>query len=184
MQRLIASSRIKIRVLTGKVINKVRSLAIDCWTMTLPSSSRKLVAIFTMACAFAPIVRAADLVDGFLCCNAYSDGQVISDLNAPGAERHRVPLGSPIDVTKIGKRKVKLDIENKKQELANDYSRAISMDEFLRRFVVQEDPLIKAKTFPKKVQLAIADERLVRNAVDSPGGWGGILEAFRVCAES
>ncbi len=23
-----------------------------------------------------------------------------------------------------------------------------------------------------------------RNAVDSPGGWGGILEAFKICAES
>jgi uncharacterized protein YndB with AHSA1/START domain len=25
---------------------------------------------------------------------------------------------------------------------------------------------------------------VARNAVDSPGGWGGILEAFRICAEN
>jgi hypothetical protein len=86
----------------------------------------------------------------------------MSDLNAPSVERHRVPVGSPIHVTSIGKHKIKLDVENKKQVLVNDYSRAISMTEFLGRFVVAEDPSIRIKAFPMKVQRAIADGRLLR----------------------
>jgi hypothetical protein len=119
----------------------------------------------TLCLAAAIVGRAAypaDSVDGYLCCNAFSDGQEISDLNASGADRHRVPIGSPVHVASVGKHKLKVDIENKKQQIVNDYSREISMQEFLKRWVVTGDPSARIKTFPKNVQLAIADGRLIR----------------------
>jgi hypothetical protein len=122
---------------------------------------RSAVAVLLLASFLSRVTHAAESADGFLCCNAYSDGEEISDLNAPSAERHRVPVGSPIHVTKIGKHKVKLDVENRKQELSNDNSRALSMPEFVKRFVVPDDPSIKIKTFPTNVQVAIADGRLI-----------------------
>jgi Cu/Ag efflux protein CusF len=117
--------------------------------------------VFFLASFFARVTHGANVVDGFLCCNAYSDGQEISDLNAPSAERHRVPVGSPIHVISVGKYKAKLDIENKKQVLINDNSQALSMPEFVKRFVVAEDPSAKIKTFSTNVQVAIADGRLI-----------------------
>jgi hypothetical protein len=119
----------------------------------------------TLCLAVAIVGRAAypaDSVDGFLCCNAFSDGEYISDLNAPGTDRHRVRVGSPVHVSSVGKHKLKVDIENKKQQIANDYSREISMSEFLKRWVVTGDPSERIKTFPKNIQLAIADGRLIR----------------------
>ena len=121
----------------------------------------KVAGIFVLAGLFARVTHGANAVDGFLCCNVYSDGQEISDLNAPSTERHRVPVGSPIHVTSVGKHKIKLDIENKKQVLMNDNSQGLSMPEFIKRFVVSEDPNARIKTFPMNVQVAIADGRLI-----------------------
>jgi hypothetical protein len=123
--------------------------------------SINVAGVLFLTSLFAWAAHAADPVDGFLCCNVNSDGQEISDLNAPSAERHRVPVGSPIHVTSVGKHKIKLDIENKKRVFVNDNSRALSMAEFVKRFVVSEDPSTKIKTFPMNVQVAIADGRLI-----------------------
>ena len=51
-----------------------------------------------------------------------------------------MPVGPLIYVTKIGKHKVKLDVENKKQELSNDNSRALSMLEILERASAMDKP--------------------------------------------
>lgn len=129
--------------------------------LTSRTALTKVAGIFVLAALFARVTYAANAVDGFLCCNVYSDGQEISDLNAPSTERHRVPVGSPIHVTSVGKHKIKLDIENKKQVLMNDNSQGLSMPEFVKRFVVSEDPNARIKTFPMDVQVAIADGRLI-----------------------
>jgi hypothetical protein len=105
---------------------------------------------------------AEDLISGFLCCNMHSDGQEISDLSIGGPERHVVPVGSPIRATSYGKHRVKVVVENKNQTLLNDYSRDLPIAQFARRFIVQDDPAVKIKSFPQNIQYAIAAGHLVR----------------------
>ncbi|HEX3950078.1 MAG TPA: hypothetical protein VHW95_09545 [Steroidobacteraceae bacterium] len=107
-------------------------------------------------------VLAEDLLSGFLCCNMHSDGQGISDISIAGPEQHVIPVGTPIRATSYSKHHVKVVVENKNQNLLNDYSRDLPIEQFAKRYIVQDDPAAKIKTFPQKIQYAIAAGRLVR----------------------
>ena len=58
-------------------------------------------------------------------------------------------------VTGYGHYRVKVKIDGKDQAIGNDYSRDLTMDEFMRRYVVAEDPSGEISTLPKNVQDAI-----------------------------
>ncbi|MDP9007667.1 MAG: hypothetical protein M3N91_02995 [Pseudomonadota bacterium] len=110
----------------------------------------------------APQAFAEDLLSGFLCCNMHSDGQQISDINIGDPEQHVIAVGTPIRATGYSKHRVKVVVENKNQALANDYSRDLAIETFARRYIVQDDPTAKIKTFPQNVQYAIAAGHLAK----------------------
>jgi hypothetical protein len=105
---------------------------------------------------------AEEQLSGFLCCNMHSDGAEISDVNIDEAGQHVIPLGTPLRVTGYGKHRVKVVVENKNQAIVNDYSRDASIQEFAKRYIVQEDPTEKIKSYPKNIQYAIAAGHLVK----------------------
>lgn len=101
-------------------------------------------------------------LSGFLCCNMHSDGTSISDINIGEGDQHVIPVGTPLRVTGYGKHRVKVVVENKNQAIANEYSREIPIQEFAKRYIVQEDPSVMIKGYPKNIQYAIAAGHLVK----------------------
>ncbi|GGJ96099.1 hypothetical protein [Luteimonas terricola] len=134
-----------------------------------------LVAI-AIATAMAPaIARQAAKTEGFLCCNMRSfDGEVY-DINYDDEGARIVPFGSPLTVTKQGRRKLRLLVDGEKHVIENHYSRDLSDAEFAARYVVAEDPRIAAAGFPEKIREAIASARITpgmnREQVAMSLGW-------------
>ena len=104
---------------------------------------------------------AEDRPAGYLCCNMRSDGSWISDINYDENGKKIIPVGTPTKVTGYGHYRVKVDINGKSQAIGNDYSRDLALDVFAKRYVVPDDPAAKIATYPKKIQDAIAQARLV-----------------------
>lgn len=128
-----------------------------------PHMKRMLLAASFLLLPLASLTAAAqDKWSGFLCCNMYSDGRQISDINIDEAGQHEIPLGTPLTVTGYGRHRVKVVLENRNQAIVNDNSREISMQEFAKRYVVQEDPHATLDSFPKNIQYAIVAGHLVR----------------------
>ena len=103
---------------------------------------------------------AEDKPAGYLCCNMRSDGSWISDINYQENGRI-IPVGTPLKVTGYGRYRVKVEIDGKKQEIGDDYSRDLALDVFAKRYVVPEDPAAKIAGYPKKIQDAIARAQIV-----------------------
>jgi len=104
---------------------------------------------------------AEDKPAGFLCCNMRTDGSWISDINYDENGKRIIPVGTPIKVTGYGRYRVKVDVDGKSQAIGNDYSRDLALDVFAKRYVVADDPAAKIATYPKKIQDAIAQARIV-----------------------
>jgi len=99
---------------------------------------------------------------GFLCCNMRTDGSWISDINYVDAGKTMIPAGTPLSMDGYGKHRVLLTINGRRQAIGNDYSRNMSLDAFAKRYIVEQDPLLKLKSYPKKIQEAIGSARLIR----------------------
>jgi hypothetical protein len=124
---------------------------------------RKWLAAGFFILALRPLTASAeDQLSGFLCCNMHSDGAAISDININEPDQHVIPVGTPLRATAYGKHRVKVVVENKNQAIVNDYSRDIPIQEFAKRYIVQEDPGAKLKSYPKNIQYAIAAGHLVK----------------------
>lgn len=99
---------------------------------------------------------------GFLCCNMRTDGAWISDINYLDAGKTMIPAGTPLTMNGYGKNRVHVVINGRKQDIGNDYSRSTPLDAFAKRYIVDQDPLEKLRTYPKKIQDAIGTARLTK----------------------
>lgn len=118
---------------------------------------------FMMLCLAAlASAGAAAQTPGFLCCNMRTDGTWISDINYLDAGKTLIPAGTPLTTNGYGKNRVHVVINGRKQAIGNDYSRSLSLEAFAKRYVVNEDPLEKLRTYPKKIQEAIGTARLTK----------------------
>ncbi len=119
---------------------------------------------FTLAAALlvTATAQAQPKPEGFLCCNLRSDGRWISDSNYLESGKFVIPLGTPAKVTDYARYRVSIKLPDGTQTLGNDYSRELAMPEFARRYVVPEDPQLRLRSFPKKVQDAITSMRVTR----------------------
>jgi hypothetical protein len=115
--------------------------------------------VFGLSVSFASL--ADDKWSGYLCCNMRTDGSWISDINYDESGKKIIPVGTPVSITGYGHYRVKIEINGKKQEIGNDYSRDLAQEVFAKRYVVLDDPAAKIAAFPKKIQDAIAQARLV-----------------------
>lgn len=103
---------------------------------------------------------AQDKYDGYLCCNMRSDGEWISDINYTGDGIRTLAAGTPVKVTGVGRKKVGVQIGSSKQTLGNDYSRDLSPETFVGRYVLREDPVATIATWPANVQAAVRSSRV------------------------
>jgi hypothetical protein len=99
---------------------------------------------------------------GFLCCNMRSDGAWISDINYDGQGKTIISAGTQLIMEGYGKNRVHVLINGRKQDIGNDYSRSMSLEAFAKRYIVEQDPLEKFITWPRKIQDAIGMARLTK----------------------
>jgi len=96
------------------------------------------------------------LITGYTCCNLRneSDGDWISELNY--VDWPMIKLGTPASVTGYGRYRAYLDMSGKPMRLGQDYTRDdLTLEQYVKRIIVVEDPAIKLATYPKKIQDAI-----------------------------
>ena len=118
---------------------------------------------FMMLCLAALASAGATAqTSGFLCCNMRTDGAWISDINYLDAGKTMIPAGTPLTMNGFGKNRVHVVINGRKQDIGNDYSRSLGLDAFAKRYIVDQDPLEKLRTYPKKIQDAIGTARLTK----------------------
>lgn len=97
--------------------------------------------------------KPADRV-GYTCCNLHHESDWISDSNY--AELPMIDVGAPATVTGYGRNYASVDVDGKPMRLGLDYGREQqTLQEFVEKIVVTEDPKKKLATFPASVQDAI-----------------------------
>lgn len=124
--------------------------------------NRIALALATVAGLAGAAAHAQPKPEGFLCCNMRSDGRWISDSNYQESGKFVIPLGTPAAVVDYARYRASVKFPDGTQTLGNDYSRELAMPDFARRYVVAEDPKLKLRQFPKKVQDAITSMRVLR----------------------
>lgn len=95
-------------------------------------------------------------------CSSDPDGAWISDINYLDAGKTMIPAGTPLTMNGFGKNRVHVVINGRKQDIGNDYSRSLGLDAFAKRYIVDQDPLEKLRSYPKKIQDAIGTARLTK----------------------
>ena len=97
---------------------------------------------------------------GFACCNLHYSKDWINDGNY--AELPMISAGTPIEVVTYGKDRAYVNIEGKPMRLGHEYGRdQESLDQWVSKIVVAEDPRPRIKSYPKDVQDAIYEGKLV-----------------------
>jgi len=120
------------------------------------------IAISALTASPAVLAQKTQPYEGFLCCSMLNDRGWISDLNYEDGHKTVVPAGTPVKFTGFGRSRLRIEIDGKKLEIGNDYSRTISMDNFAGMYVPTEDPKVKMQAWPAKVRDAILTRKVVR----------------------
>jgi hypothetical protein len=96
---------------------------------------------------------------GFACCNLHNDGSSINDGNY--AKYPLIPVGTPIEVLKYGRNEASIKINGKQMRLVHDYGRdQETLDQWVNKIVVNEDPTAHVASFPPQVREAIRNGRV------------------------
>jgi hypothetical protein len=91
---------------------------------------------------------------GFTCCNFHFDGETVSDTNY--AELPVLPAGTPVTVMGYSRNRASIHLESGPMRLDHDEGRdQESLDTWVNKLVVAEDPRPKIETFPADVRAAI-----------------------------
>jgi hypothetical protein len=99
-------------------------------------------------------------MDGFACCNLHYEGDWISDGNYSSLPM--LPAGTPIKVVSLGRHKAHVIINGKKFRLGHDYGRdQESLEYWIKKIVVTQDPGLTIATWPADVQGAIRTGKVV-----------------------
>ncbi len=97
---------------------------------------------------------------GFACCVLHYKKDTINDGNY--AELPLIPAGTPVEVTNYGSNKAYIKIEGKPMQLKHDYGRdQESLDVWVNKVVVDTDPRPRIAGYPKLVQEAIREGKVV-----------------------
>ncbi len=98
--------------------------------------------------------------EGFACCNLHYDGDWINDGNY--ASLPMIAVGTPIKVVSLGHNKAHVLINGKKMRLGHDYGREQeSLEAWVAKIVVLEDPRPLIATYPADIQGAIRQGQVV-----------------------
>ena len=92
--------------------------------------------------------------EGYTCCNLHYDGDWISDAN--WASMPMIPAGSRIKLLSWGSNRASVEIEGIRYRIGHDYGRnEQTLEQYLRKLVVQDDPRETVAAWPEPVREAI-----------------------------
>jgi hypothetical protein len=97
---------------------------------------------------------------GFACCNLHNDGDSINDGNY--AKYPLIAAGTPVDVLKYDGNRALIRINGKSMKLKHDYGRdQESLDVWVNKIVVNDDPRPRIAGYPPQVQAAISAGKVI-----------------------
>jgi hypothetical protein len=106
-------------------------------------------------------VACATLPEGYTCCNLHYDYDRISDANWRNLPM--IPAGAKIRVVEYGANRATVEIDGKPIRIAHDYGRdRESVEAYVAKLVVREDPRTRIAGYPPEVQRAIFDGVVIR----------------------
>jgi len=97
---------------------------------------------------------------GFACCNLHYDGDTITDSNF--GQLPFLPAGSPLKLRQIDGYVAHVDAGGRSLRLVLEHRGQETMQEWLGRIVVAEDPRPKIATFPPAIRDAINAGKLLK----------------------
>ncbi|MFK7966030.1 MAG: peptidoglycan-binding protein [Burkholderiaceae bacterium] len=120
-------------------------------------------AVLTVLLGLVPatVASAQTIRSGYLCCNAWTYNDWISDINYYYDGSKLLRVGSPIRAVEEASNSFKVIVGGKARWLGNDYSRSLSRNTFLYRYIVKDDPRETIKTFDAFTQDAISRLRVM-----------------------
>jgi hypothetical protein len=96
----------------------------------------------------------------YACCNMHYNKDWINDGNY--AELPMIAAGTPVEVIKYGRHRAYVTIEGKQYGLGHDYGRdQESLDAWVNKVVVNEDPRPRIASYPLAVQEAIRQGKVM-----------------------
>ncbi len=98
---------------------------------------------------------------GYLCCNMRVYDDWISDINYRFDGTAIIPFGTRAWVKGEGRYSFTLAMAGKTRSLGNDYSRSLSGEAFLRRYLVKTSPREKIHTWEPDIQDAVRHMRVM-----------------------
>lgn len=125
-----------------------------------PRYARKLLVLAAVLAAGAAQAQAT--YSGFLCCNMRTDGAWISDINYAENGKRVIPAGTPVTITGYGRYRVNTTMAGQRQDLGNDYSRDLDLENFAKRYVVTADPKAALAKASPRIRKAVETQRLVK----------------------
>jgi hypothetical protein len=97
---------------------------------------------------------------GFTCCNLHHEADWINDGNY--ASLPMIPVGSPATVENYGRQRANVEIDGKKMRLGHDYGREQeSLEQWVHKIIVDEDPKPKIAAFPLAIREAIGQGKVM-----------------------
>jgi hypothetical protein len=97
---------------------------------------------------------------GFACCDLHYEGDWINDGNY--AELPMIAAGTPIEVLSYGRHRAYVKVDGKPMRLGHDYGRdQESLDAWVNKIVVNEDPRPRIATYAPTVQEAIRQGKVM-----------------------
>jgi hypothetical protein len=97
---------------------------------------------------------------GFACCDLHYDKDWINDGNY--AALPMIPAGTPIEVLNYGRERAAIKVDGKPMRLGHDYGRdQESLDVWVHKIVVKDDPRGKIASFPPAIQEAIRQGKVM-----------------------
>jgi len=103
----------------------------------------------------------ATLPDSYTCCNLHYDYDRISDANWRNLPM--IPAGAKIRVVEYGLNRATVEIDGKPIRIAHEYGRdRESVESYVAKLVVQDDPKARIAACSPEVQRAIFDGVVVR----------------------
>jgi hypothetical protein len=97
---------------------------------------------------------------GYACCVLHYDGDWISDGNY--ASLPMIPIGTPVEVLSYGRNRAYVKVDGKPMRLGHDLGRdQESLDDWVKKLVVADDPRPRLGAYPRTVQAAIREGKLV-----------------------
>lgn len=134
---------------------------------TLPATALCCLLMAGIAAGLLPESAKAQKIDGaqtksgYLCCNMRVYNDWISDINYRFNGTAIIPPGTKAWVREVGRYSFTLAMAGKIRSLGNDYSRSLSGDQFLARYLVKTSPRELIRTWDQDVQDAVRRMRVM-----------------------